>query len=72
MKPIARSGAMFATVLAAALAAPAASAQDYSATLAAAPTEYAGACPTTIKFNGAITARRAGRVQYKFVRSDGA
>lgn len=72
MRPIARSGAMFATVLAAALAASAASAQDYSATLAAAPTEYSGVCPTTIKFNGTITARRAGRVQYKFVRSDGA
>lgn len=72
MRPIARSGAMFATVLAAALAASAASAQDYSATLAAAPTEYSGACPTTIMFNGTITARRAGRVQYKFVRSDGA
>jgi hypothetical protein len=63
---------MFATALAAALATSAASAQDYSATLAAAPTEYSGACPTTIKFNGAITARRAGRVQYKFVRSDDA
>ncbi len=72
MRPIARSGAMFVTTLAAALAAAAAYAQDYSASLAAVPTEYTGACPTTIKFNGAITARRAGRVQYRFVRSDGA
>jgi len=72
MSPIARSGAMFVTVLAATLAASAASAQDYSAMLTAVPTEYAGACPTTIKFNGVITARRAGRVQYRFVRSDGA
>jgi hypothetical protein len=49
-----------------------ANAADYSATLTATPKAYTGKCPGVITFNGTITARKAGRVQYKFIRSDGA
>ncbi|HKK06462.1 MAG TPA: CARDB domain-containing protein [Gammaproteobacteria bacterium] len=47
-------------------------AADYSATLSATPRSYSGKCPAKITFTGAITAKRTGRVQYKFLRSDGA
>ena len=45
---------------------------NYTTTLSANPASYNGTCPTIIKFNGSITARKAGRVQYKFIRSDNA
>jgi len=43
-------------------------AQQYSAT----PVTYQGSCPTTVKFEGSITALAGGRVQYRFLRSDNA
>jgi hypothetical protein len=39
--------------------------------LAATPVAYSGACPATINFNGKIETNGPGRVQYRFVRSDG-
>ncbi len=47
-------------------------AQHLSASLSANPVNYAGRCPAKITFNGRISAREPGRVQYKFIRSDGA
>lgn len=61
-----------AAFLAAIFGAAPAQAQDYSATLTAAPASYSGKCPADIHFNGSITAKKAGKVQYKFLRSDGA
>lgn len=49
-----------------------AQAANYEARLSARPTNYLGQCPVKITFKGTIRARRAGRVQYKFIRSDGA
>ncbi|HKK05278.1 MAG TPA: CARDB domain-containing protein [Gammaproteobacteria bacterium] len=49
-----------------------AQAANYQAKLSASPTSYSGKCPAKITFKGTITANRAGRVQYKFIRSDGA
>ena len=46
--------------------------QEITAKLSADPVSYAGPCPTSIKFEGSITVTEAGRVQYKFARSDGA
>jgi len=46
--------------------------QRITATLSAHPTSYSGKCPTTIEFRGKITVTRPGKVQYKFIRSDGA
>jgi hypothetical protein len=47
-----------------------------SAELKAIPETYSGPCPTTIKFQGSITVTNLTRpplkVQYKFIRSDGA
>lgn len=47
-----------------------------TATLKAIPESYSGKCPTTIKFEGAIKVANITRpplkVQYKFIRSDGA
>lgn len=60
------------TLLALGLTAPGAHAQEIQATLHATPTTYAGKCPGKITFAGRISARRPGRVQYKFIRSDGA
>ncbi len=57
--------------LAAALALPL-TAQAPTATLSASPAAYSGKCPTTITFNGSITAPKAGKLQYKFIRSDNA
>ena len=54
------------------LAAMPAQAADYSAVLSANPTNYNGGCPALITFKGSITAKKAGRVQYKFIRSDNA
>lgn len=43
-----------------------------AATLAAEPSEHAGECPATIKFNGTISVEGGGgTVKYKFIRSDG-
>ncbi len=47
-------------------------AQHISATLSANPVKYAGSCPAKITFKGRISASEPGRVQYKFIRSDGA
>lgn len=46
--------------------------QSVTATLHASPTSYSGKCPHKITFKGQIRATQAGRVQYKFIRSDGA
>ena len=54
------------------LAAPGAQAQEIQATLSATPATYIGRCPGKITFSGRITARRPGRVQYRFIRSDSA
>jgi len=46
-----------------------------TASLRAAPVNYSGNCPATIRFNGEITVQGITsplRVQYKFIRSDGA
>jgi len=47
-----------------------------TATLKATPESYSGECPTTIRFEGEITVKNVTRphlkVQYKFLRSDGA
>jgi len=45
-------------------------ARDYGATLSAVPSTYSGNCPTKINFKGSVTAARAGKVQYRFIRSD--
>jgi photosystem II stability/assembly factor-like uncharacterized protein len=37
-----------------------------------APPSYAGTCPTTFSFQGTITSRAAGTVEYRWLRSDGA
>jgi hypothetical protein len=49
----------------------AAETRDFSAALNSAPANYSGKCPVTIKFTGTITAKKAGKVQYKFIRSNG-
>lgn len=61
------------TLLAIALAfMPVARAADFSARLAATPTAFQGTCPATIRFTGEIRASKPGKVQFKYVRSDGA
>jgi hypothetical protein len=45
---------------------------DYSAVLGVSPKSYTGKCPKKFYFKGKITAKKKGRVQYKFIRSDGA
>ena len=54
--------------------APALSAQagNFSAHLTAAPASYQGICPGTIKFSGEIRATQPGKVQFQYIRSDGA
>jgi hypothetical protein len=47
-------------------------AADFSAQLSASPAQFQGACPATIRFTGEIRAAKPGKVQFKFVRSDGA
>ena len=42
-----------------------------SATLSVEPNIYAGTCPAEIKFRGTITSEKPGKVQYRFIRSDG-
>ena len=42
-----------------------------SASWNAEPAAYTGACPAEIKFKGTITSGKPGKVQYRFVRSDG-
>ncbi len=49
-----------------------AQAGDFSAQLSAAPTAFQGTCPATIRFSGEIRATKPGKVQFKYVRSDGA
>jgi len=53
-------------------AATAVAAQKVTAILTASPKSYSGPCPAVIHFNGKITVTQPGRVQYKFIRSDGA
>jgi hypothetical protein len=43
-----------------------------SATLSATPTSFSGKCPAKIKFNGMIAVSAPTKIQYKFIRSDGA
>ena len=47
-------------------------AQTISATLTARPTSFSGKCPAVIEFKGQIAVTEPGRIQYKFIRSDGA
>ena len=54
------------------IVAPAYARQQVTARLVADPVSYTGPCPTTIQVKGTITATEAGRVQYKFIRGDGA
>jgi len=42
------------------------------AVLKAEPASYSGSCPAKITFKGTIMSSKAGRVQYKFIRSDNA
>ncbi len=49
-----------------------AQAGNYSARLKVEPKEFTGKCPKTFRFTGKIKAKKRGRVQYKFIRSDGA
>jgi hypothetical protein len=41
-------------------------------TLIATPDNFVGPCPARITFSGSITANKAGKVKYTFLRSDGA
>lgn len=68
VKPALGASAVFIAVLASTPV----HAVDYNAALTANPTNYVGKCPTVITFKGTISARKAGRVQYKFIRSDNA
>ena len=52
--------------------APSALAANFSAQLSAAPANFQGVCPATIRFAGEIRALKPGKVQFKYVRSDGA
>ncbi len=61
-----------AALLALGFTAPGAYAQTLQATLSASPANYSGQCPGKITFSGQITAQQPGKVQYKFIRSDGA
>lgn len=49
-------------------------AQDVQAALSAHPDNYSGGCPTTIQFRGRIKVTNPSihKVQYRFIRSDGA
>jgi len=47
-------------------------AQTISATLTARPTSFSGKCPAVIDFKGRIAVTEPGRIQYTFIRSDGA
>lgn len=71
MKPLLRT-AIGSLALAAflPLATPALAA-DYSASLSVTPKSYSGKCPHKFTFNGVVRANRAGRVQIRFIRSDG-
>ena len=42
-----------------------------SATLSAKNSTYSEICPAEIKFRGTITSEKPGKVQYRFIRSDG-
>ncbi len=46
--------------------------QKITATLSADPVTYTGPCPAVITFKGKITVTKACKLQYKFIRSDGA
>jgi len=46
--------------------------QNITASLKAYPASYSGKCPAKITFKGIITVKKPGKVQYKFIRSDGA
>jgi subtilase family serine protease len=42
-----------------------------SATLSTKHDNYSGICPTELKFKGTITSEKPGKIQYRFIRSDG-
>ena len=35
------------------------------------PASYTGACPADIRFKGTVTSSKPGKIQYRFIRSDG-
>jgi len=45
---------------------------NISVIIKAYPKQYIGSCPVIVTFKGKITSNRAGKVQYRFIRSDGA
>lgn len=47
-------------------------APEITANLTASPTSFSGKCPALIKFSGTISVSAPGKIQYKFIRSDGA
>lgn len=51
---------------------PAAAQAAYKVELRAFPARHTGACPKRINFRGTITLPKPGKVQYRFIRSDGA
>lgn len=61
-----------AALVALSLGTPNVHAQEFHAALRASPAAHNGQCPAKITFSGRIRADRAGRVQYRFIRSDGA
>jgi hypothetical protein len=42
-----------------------------TATMSESHSTYSGVCPNEIKFRGTITSEKLGKVQYRFIRSDG-
>jgi hypothetical protein len=42
-----------------------------SATLSTKHDAYTGICPAEIKFKGTINSEKPGKIQYRFIRSDG-
>ena len=51
---------------------PSAQAANFSVQLSASPASFQGVCPATIRFAGEIRALKPGKVQFKYIRSDGA
>lgn len=71
MKPLLKTAIAGLALAGLSLATPALAA-DYSASLNVNPSSHSGKCPHKFVFKGVIRAKRAGRVDYKFIRSDGA
>ncbi len=44
----------------------------YNSSLTVENSRYIGSCPTTLWFSGTISTNQVGKVQYRFIRSDGA